>query len=179
MAFAFLAAKGIEVGKSKPDENDMEIALNVMEISKEKGIKIMLPFDFLVSENISEIGEVNIVTKIDDNKMGLDIGPMTIKEFEKTIIGASTLIWTGPMGVFEIEKFANGTFSIAKAVANCSGTTVVGGGETIAAIKKAGYEDDVTHISTGGGAFITFLSGKEMPALSLLSKKEEEYEEIK
>ena len=174
MAFTFLKAEGYNVGTSIVDDEKLEIAKNTLDEAKALGKTILLPVDVVCTEvySPSARGTAYSVDKIPENMMGLDIGPETIKLFSKVIKEAHTVIWNGPVGVFEFDNFADGTKKIAKALTKVNGTTIVGGGDTAAAIHKFGYEDDITHISTGGGASLKLLEGADLPGLDVLDDKE-------
>lgn len=174
MAFTFLKAEGYNVGTSIIDEEKLEIAKNTLDEAKALGKTILLPVDVVCTEvySPSARGTVYPVDKIPEDMMGLDIGPETIKLFSKVIKEAHTVIWNGPVGVFEFDSFADGTKKIAKALTKVNGTTIVGGGDTAAAIHEFGYEDYITHISTGGGASLKLLEGADLPGLDVLDDKE-------
>ena len=174
MAFTFLKAEGYDVGTSIIDEEKLEIAKNTLDEAKALGKTILLPVDVVCTEvySPSARGTVYPVDKIPEDMMGLDIGPETIKLFSKVIKEAHTVIWNGPVGVCEFDSFADGTKKIAKALTKVNGTTIVGGGDTAAAIHEFGYEDYITHISTGGGASLKLLEGADLPGLDVLDDKE-------
>lgn len=174
MAFTFLKAEGYNIGTSIIDEEKLEIAKNTLDEAKALGKTILLPVDVVCTEvySPSARGTVYPVDKIPEDMMGLDIGPETIKLFSKVIKEAHTVIWNGPVGVFEFDSFADGTKKIAKALTKVNGTTIVGGGDTAAAIHEFGYEDYITHISTGGGASLKLLEGADLPGLDVLDDKE-------
>lgn len=174
MAFTFLKSEGYNVGTSIIDEEKLEIAKNTLDEAKTLGKTILLPVDVVCTEvySPSARGTVYPVDKIPEDMMGLDIGPETIKLFSKVIKEAHTVIWNGPVGVFEFDSFADGTKKIAKALTKVNGTTIVGGGDTAAAIHEFGYEDYITHISTGGGASLKLLEGADLPGLDVLDDKE-------
>lgn len=170
MAFTFLKAKGYEIGKSLLEEDKLNLAGELMEAAKEKGVKLLLPVDIVAAKEFSEDTEYRTVDadSIPDDMMGLDIGKETVKLFSEEITGAQTVIWNGPMGVFEMEAFAVGTKEVAKAVGSCNGTTIIGGGDSAAAVEQLGFADKMTHISTGGGASLELLEGKELPGIAAL-----------
>lgn len=174
MAFTFLKAEGYDVGTSIIDEEKLEIAKNTLDEAKALGKTILLPVDVVCTEvySPSARGTVYPVDKIPEDMMGLDIGPETIKLFSKVIKESHTVIWNGPVGVFEFDSFADGTKKIAKALTKVNGTTIVGGGDTAAAIHEFGYEDYITHISTGGGASLKLLESADLPGLDVLDDKE-------
>lgn len=173
MAYTFLKAQGYEIGKSILDKTSIELAKNIMQKAKEKGVKLLLPVDVKVARefaNDSESKEVSI-DAIPTDFMGMDIGHSTAENFSKEIKKAATVLWNGPMGVFEMDNFENGTRAVAKAMTQCEGITVIGGGDSAAAISKFGMEDGITHISTGGGASLEYLEGKELPGVAVLQDK--------
>ncbi|MBK9272145.1 MAG: phosphoglycerate kinase [Saprospiraceae bacterium] len=174
MAYTFFAAQGYEIGKSLCEEDKKDLAMELMSKAKAKGVKLVLPLDSVAADRFSN--EANIVVTSDvsipDQFMGLDIGPRTEKVFGEFILGSKTLIWNGPMGVFEMEKFAHGTETIAQSVAEATYKgcfTLVGGGDSVAAITQFGLEDDVSFVSTGGGAMLELLEGKELPGVSAMN----------
>ncbi len=174
MVFTFFKAQGLEVGNSLVEENKLELATALLEKAKEKGVRLLLPEDVVVAGEISADApsRVEPVTGISEGMIGLDIGPATIDAYTKEILGAKTVLWNGPMGVFEIDQFAAGTFAVARALADATATgavTIIGGGDSAAAIAKAGLSENVTHVSTGGGASLEFLEGKELPGIAALN----------
>ena len=173
MAFTFLKAQGKNVGKSLVEEDKLDISLKILENAKKNNVKIILPVDVVVSKEFSNDSKFFTVDvdKIEDDYIGLDIGNKTVELFSKKIKDANTVVWNGPMGVFEMSNFSKGTFEIAKALAETSATTIVGGGDSASAIEKSGYKDKITHISTGGGASLEFLEGKVLPAIEAISNK--------
>jgi phosphoglycerate kinase len=170
MCFTFFEALGHEVGDSLVEEDYLEEAKRLM---AEGGERLVLPVDVVVADAMEEGAESEIVAVdlIPSGKMGLDIGPMTVALFEGHISGASTIFWNGPMGVFEIDAFAKGTEGVARAVAESGATSVVGGGDSVAAVNKLGLEDRMSHISTGGGASLEYVEGKELPGIAVLPDK--------
>jgi len=170
MAYTFLAAQGFEVGNSMVDKGNIGYARDVLDRAEKKGVQILLPVDHVVAAKIADDVEHRIV----DNKqfpkdmMGLDIGPASIELFKKKLIGARTIVWNGPMGVFEHEAFAGGTYGVAKAVAESGALSIVGGGDSVSAVKKAGVADAIGHMSTGGGASLELLEGKTLPGIAAL-----------
>jgi phosphoglycerate kinase len=170
MCFTFFEALGHEVGDSLVEEDYLEEAKRLME---EGGERLVLPVDVVVADAMEEGAETEIVAvdSIPSGKMGLDIGPKTVALFEGHISGASTIFWNGPMGVFEIDAFAKGTEGVARAVAESGATSVVGGGDSVAAVNKLGLEDRMSHISTGGGASLEYVEGKELPGIAVLPDK--------
>ena len=174
MAFTFLKAQGKEIGKSLLEEEKIELAKSVLEKTKGTKVKFLLPVDFIVASEFKNDSPSTVVTadSIPADKMGLDIGPETIKLFKKELGDSKTIVWNGPMGVFEMDNFAKGTFEIAKVLAEVTSknaTTIIGGGDSAAAISKAGLEDKVSHVSTGGGASLEFLEGKVLPGVDALT----------
>jgi phosphoglycerate kinase len=171
MAYTFLKARGIAVGKSLVEEDLLETARDVERRAKARGLRLELPVDHVVAAKL-EAGAQSETLKVGDaaigDRMGLDIGPETTKTYRDVIAGAKTVVWNGPMGVFEIDAFASGTIDVAKAVASVKGTTIIGGGDSIAAVAKAGVSDRITHISTGGGASLEFLGGRALPGVEAL-----------
>lgn len=170
MAFTFLKAEGDEIGKSLLDESNLDFAKSLVE--SESG-KLSLPKDVVVAEELAADAKTSVVAveEIPANEIGGDIGPETIENFAALIKGAGTVVWNGPMGVFELAPFANGTKAIAEALTECKGLTIVGGGDSAAAIEKFGLADKVSHVSTGGGASLEFLEGKELPGITALLDK--------
>jgi phosphoglycerate kinase len=173
MAYTFLKARGVPVGKSLVEEDLLDTARDIETRAKARGLQLELPVDHVVAPKL-EAGAPAETLEVGDaaigERMGLDIGPKTIETYRSVIAGAKTVIWNGPMGVFEIDAFAKGTIEAAKAVAAVKGTTVIGGGDSIAAVAKAGVTDKITHISTGGGASLEFLGGQTLPGVAALSK---------
>jgi phosphoglycerate kinase len=174
MAYTFFKARGLPVGKSLVEDDLLGAATEIDARAKGRGLRFELPLDHVVAPKV-DVGVPTETLAVGDaaigDRMGLDIGPKTIDTYRSVIGGAKTVIWNGPMGVFEIEAFARGTMDIAKAVASVStsaGTTVIGGGDSIAAVAKAGVTDRITHISTGGGASLEFLGGRELPGVAAL-----------
>ncbi|HBG17528.1 MAG TPA: phosphoglycerate kinase [Firmicutes bacterium] len=173
MAYTFLKAKGLEIGRSLLDAERIDFAKEMMEQAKVKGVKLLLPVDVVVTDDFKNPTMHKIVTveAIPAALQGVDIGPETIKLFSEAIKEAKTVIWNGPMGVFENPDFAVGTNAIAKAMAEADATTIVGGGDSAAAVEQLGYAPQMTHISTGGGASLEFLEGKQLPGVVALTDK--------
>ena len=173
MAYTFLKAFGYNIGHSLLEEDKIELAKSLMENAVHKGVNIMLPQDIVVAKefkNDKEFRTVNI-DSIPDDMQGLDIGEKTIEQFIEIIKNAKTIIWNGPAGVFEMENFSKGTYAIAKAMTESGGTTIIGGGDSAAAVEKAGLADKITHVSTGGGASLELLEGKILPGIAAISEK--------
>jgi len=173
MAYAFLKAKGIPVGRSLAKDEDVEAAGRIL--PQDTGGKILLPIDHVVGDDFSADANTDIVgeTGIADGWMGLDIGPQTVAKFAAAVAGAKTVVWNGPMGCFEMAPFANGTLSIARAIAENEGcVSVIGGGDSVAAINRSGLADKMTHVSTGGGASLEYLEGKDLPGIVALDDTE-------
>ena len=173
MAFTFLKSLGYSVGKSLLEDDKVDFAKELIEKAKSKNVKILLPIDVAVSKEFSNDSEFKIVNidSIGDDYMGLDIGEKTVKLFSDEINNAKTVVWNGPMGVFEMSNFAKGTFEIAKAIAESEAISIIGGGDSASAAEKSGYKDKITHISTGGGASLEFLEGKILPGIDSIDNK--------
>ena len=177
MAYTFIKAQGYEVGKSLCDDSKLDYCKEMMAKAQEKGVKLLLPVDTACVENFPDPIDAPVettvvpVTAIPADKEGCDIGPETMKLFADAVKASKTVVWNGPMGVFEFPKFAKGTEAVAAAMAECKGVTVVGGGDSASAIEKMGYADKVTHVSTGGGASLEFMEGKELPGVACLLDK--------
>ena len=172
MAYTFLKSRAVPVGSSLVEKEFESQAFQIIDKAAYENVDFQLPVDHVIADSFSEKGKIKTVDKmgIIDGWMGMDIGPKTISAYEKIIKSAGTILWNGPMGVFEMDKFANGTIQIAKAIAKSNAKSVVGGGDSLAAIAKAGVEDKITHISTGGGASLEFLEGKTLPGVAALLK---------
>ena len=168
-----MKALGYEVGNSIVEDSMIEEASDILRIARERGVRLELPEDFVVAREAKEGVETKIVkwNQIPPDMAGFDIGPETIEKFGRYIQEARTIFWNGPVGVFEVEPFSRGTMAIARKIAESGAISVVGGGDTIAAIKKAGVEDKITHISTGGGASLEFLEGRALPGVEALQDK--------
>ncbi|HTS68006.1 MAG TPA: phosphoglycerate kinase [Terriglobia bacterium] len=173
MAYTFLKAQGVEVGLSRVEEDKLGLANDLLKFAERRSIELRLPLDHIVAEKLdaSAAAEVAPGRSIPANRLGVDIGPATRADYAAPIAKAKTIVWNGPMGVFEIPQFAEGTVAIARAVAESSAVSVVGGGDSVAAVKKAGVEARITHISTGGGASLEFLSGLTLPGVAALTDK--------
>jgi phosphoglycerate kinase len=173
MAYTFLKAKGVAVGLSRTEDDKLELAKELLSSAEKAGAKLMLPSDHVVSDKLdpAAVAETVSAVAIPEGRMGLDIGPATIAAYSAEIAKAKTIVWNGPMGVFEIEQFARGTMDIARAVAASAAVSVVGGGDSVAAVHKAGVAAKISHISTGGGASLEFLSGLTLPGVAALTEK--------
>ena len=173
MSYTFAKAQGAKVGKSLLEEDWIQYAGEMVEKAKEKGVKLLLPVDGLAATEFSADAEAHLVDGVDipDDMLGMDIGPKTIQLYSDAVKDAGTVIWNGPMGVFEFPAFAEGTRAMAKALAETDAITIVGGGDSAAAVAQLGYADKMTHISTGGGASLEFLEGKELPGVACLLDK--------
>jgi phosphoglycerate kinase len=171
MAFTFIKARGYEVGNSLVEPDMIDMAERLRRGARDKGVKFYLPVDFVVAENANDGAESKIVTsqEIPKDWVGLDIGPATVRLFNEALQDAKTIIWNGPMGLFEKDAYSRGTFAIARSVADAYATTIVGGGDTDVAVHRAGVSDSMTFISTGGGASLELLEGKELPGLAALT----------
>lgn len=174
MTFTFLKAMGYEVGNSICELDRLDIAKETIEKAKEKGVKLLLPIDTVCGKEFANDTEMITVDskQIPEGWQGLDIGPKAIEEYTQELKKAKTVIWNGPLGVFEFESFAKGTNAIAKVLSELNATTIVGGGDSVAAVEKGGFSDKITHISTGGGASLEFLEGKALPGIEALNNKE-------
>jgi phosphoglycerate kinase len=173
MAYTFLQAEEFEVGKSLVEVEKIPLAESLLRKAKEREVKLLLPVDHVVADKVDASAETK-TTSIQETPiewMGLDIGPETIARFKNHVASAKTILWNGPLGVFEIDKFAAGTMAIARAVAESPATSIIGGGDSIAAVTKAGVADKIDHISTGGGATLEFLSGRPLPGVEALSNR--------
>jgi len=174
MAYTFFKSRGIPVGKSLVEDDKLDAARKITADAAAKNVTLALPIDHVVADKVDANATTELLRVGDaaiGDRMGLDIGRETISAYENLLDDAKTVVWNGPMGVFEIDKFAVGTNAIAKAVASLRGTTIIGGGDSIAAIKKAGLADKITHISTGGGASLEFLGGRVLPGVAALTDK--------
>jgi len=177
MTYTFYKAMGLNIGNSLVEEDKVDLAKELMEKAEEKGIDFMLPIDSVVAKEFNNEAEHKVVDRdgIEDGWMALDIGPQSAIAFSNRIKNARTVLWNGPMGVFEMENFAEGTFTVAEALADATANngaiTIIGGGDSASAIKKAGLQDKVSHVSTGGGASLEYLEGKELPGVAALTDK--------
>jgi phosphoglycerate kinase len=174
MAYTFFKSRGVPIGKSLVEDDKLEAARKVEVDAASRGVELALPGDHVVTDRVAE-GAAHEVLAVGDpaigDRLGVDIGPQTIAAYERLLSDAKTVVWNGPMGVFEIAAFAEGTNAVARAVASVEGTTIIGGGDSISAIKKAGMADRITHISTGGGASLEFLGGRTLPGVAALTEK--------
>lgn len=172
MAYTFAKAQGKKIGNSLCEDDKLDYALEMIKKAEAKGVKLLLPVDNVAGKEFSNDTERKIVENIDDGWSGFDIGPKTIEIFKDALKDAKTVVWNGPMGVFEFSNFAEGTLEVCRAVAALSdATTVIGGGDSVNAVKRLGFADKMTHISTGGGASLEFLEGKELPGVAAADNK--------
>ncbi len=170
MAYTFLKAKGLNVGNSLIEDDFIDVAKKLIKDASDRGVEILLPVDHLAAAEFSSDAEVITINSemIPDGLIGMDIGPKTLESYNDVIAKAKSLVWNGPLGVFEFNNFAKGTLGVAQLVAECRGITVVGGGDSVAAVNKFGYADKIDHVSTGGGASLEYLEGKELPGIAAL-----------
>jgi phosphoglycerate kinase len=173
MAYTFLKVQGHEIGKSLVEEDYLDTAKDLIAKAEEAGVEMVLPVDHVVAAEFSETAAPEQVdgVEVPADKLGMDIGPKTVEKIASVISGAKTVLWNGPMGVFEFDAFAQGTLEIAKKVAEAEATTIVGGGDSVAAVNKFGLADKIDHVSTGGGASLEFLEGKTLPGIAALSSQ--------
>jgi phosphoglycerate kinase len=173
IANTFLAATGVKVGKSLYEKDMLEIASNLLKRARERGAEIPLPIDVVVARELAATAHADVrpVNEVADDEMILDIGPDTAEQFADALKSAGTIVWNGPVGVFEYDQFGEGTKAIADAIARSSAFSLAGGGDTLAAIEKYGVEDGISYISTGGGAFLEFVEGKTLPAVAILEQR--------
>ena len=173
MSYTFLKSQGYEIGDSLLEEEKIKVAQEILKDAEKRGVRILLPIDIVVADKFSEDANTEIVDakKIPGGWMGMDIGPKTIDFFKKELEKAKTVFWNGPLGVFEMKKFANGTNSIAEFLGELNAVTVIGGGDSASAVRKAGVADKMTHISTGGGASLEFLEKGSLPGVEVLEDK--------
>ena len=174
MAYTFFKALGLPVGRSLVEEEKLDAARDILTHAKARNVELNLPVDHVVADRIDASAKTETL-KVNDaaigDRMGLDIGPETTRLYQRLLEDAKTVVWNGPMGVFEVDSFAKGTLGVAQAVANVKGTTIIGGGDSVAAVNKAGVADRITHISTGGGASLEFLGGQSLPGVEALPEK--------
>lgn len=173
MAYTFIKAMGQEIGTSILDADSIDLAKELLEEAKVKGVELLLPVDVVCAKEFKNDAETVVadIKAIPADMMGLDIGPKSVELFKKAISKAATIVWNGPMGVFEMENYAKGTYAIAEALSRSDAITVIGGGDSAAAVEQFGLADKMTHISTGGGASLEFLEGKELPGIAVLQDK--------
>lgn len=173
MAYTFFKAMGLEIGKSILDADNLELAKNLIALAEEKGVNLLLPVDTVCATAFENEAEKEVYPRqnMPEDMLGMDIGPESIKLFAEAIKEAETVVWNGPMGVFEMPNFAEGTIKVAEALAECGGITVIGGGDSAAAVNTFGLAEKMTHISTGGGASLEFLEGKVLPGVACLQDK--------
>ena len=173
MAYTFMKAQGYSIGNSICEEDKVDLAKSLMQKAKDKGVQLLLPVDNAIANEFKEDAEKKIIDSdnIPDGWMVMDIGTKTIAMFSDAVKNAKTVVWNGPMGVFEFDRFADGTRAMAKAVADADAVTIIGGGDSVAAVKQLGFADKMTHISTGGGASLEFLEGKVLPGIDVLENK--------
>ena len=173
MTYTFVKAQGGRIGNSLCEDDKLQVAMDILNKGIEKDVRILLPVDNIVAKEMTEEAEtmVTSVNEVPEGYMGLDIGPKTIELFKQEIEVANTIVWNGPVGVFEVNKFAEGTKEIATAMANSNAVTIIGGGDSAAAVEKFGLEDKMSHVSTGGGASLEFMEGKKLPGIEALEDK--------
>jgi phosphoglycerate kinase len=173
MAYTFLRARGVEVGASLLEADKLEVARSILDRAGAKGVRVLLPADHVIARTVEASAEARLVdsSEIPAGWMGLDIGPKTRQAFATAIRGARTVVWNGPMGVFELPPFREGTLAVAHALADAEAVSIVGGGDSVAAVTQAGLADRMSHISTGGGASLEYLEGKELPGVAALTDK--------
>jgi phosphoglycerate kinase len=172
MAYTFMKAQGLNIGNSLLEADKVDYAKEMLDKANAKGVKIYLPVDHVIAKEFKADAEATVVDgEIPEGFMGLDIGPKSVKLFDSAVSDAKTVIWNGPMGVFEMPAFAKGTKEVAEALSKVNGNTIIGGGDSAAAVEQLGYADKMTHISTGGGASLEFLEGLELPGIAALNNK--------
>ncbi|MBF0385187.1 MAG: phosphoglycerate kinase [Candidatus Omnitrophica bacterium] len=172
MAYTFLKALGQNIGNSILEKDKLDVAKNIIEKAKQKNVKLLFPVDHLVVKAIDQPETKKVVKDIEDGWLALDVGPETVKQFKDVLAGAKTIVWNGPVGMFEKEEYASGTKAIAECLASLKGaTTIIGGGDSAAAVAEFKLEDKMSHISTGGGASLEYLEGKELPGITALADK--------
>lgn len=174
MAYTFAKAQGGNIGKSLVEEDKLDLALTLVEKAKSKGVKLLLPVDSVIADAFAADANTDVAKNdnIKDGWMGLDIGPEAVKEYKEVVAGSKTILWNGPMGVFEMEKFENGTKAVAEAVVEATGNgafSLIGGGDSAAAVAKFGFEEKVSYVSTGGGALLEYMEGKELPGVKAIN----------
>ena len=173
MSYTFFKAEGLEIGTSILDEDSLELAGELVKKAEAAGVKLLLPVDVICADAFANDAKTLVADKdkMPADMMGLDIGPKTVELYRKAIAEAETIVWNGPMGVFEMENFAGGTRAVAEALAESKAVTVIGGGDSAAAVEQFGLAEKMTHISTGGGASLEFLEGKVLPSIAVLEEK--------
>ena len=173
MAYTFMKAQGGKIGTSLCEDDYLDYANDMIKKAADKGVKMLIPVDTVIADAFSNDANVKVVDagQIDDGWMGLDIGPKTRELFANAVKDAKTVVWNGPMGVFEMPNFAAGTVAVAQALADTDAVTIIGGGDSAAAVNQLGFGDKMTHISTGGGASLEFLEGKELPGVAAATDK--------
>ena len=172
MAYTFFRAQGKSIGDSIVEDDKVELASEILKQAREKGVKLVLPVDNIATDEFSAEANIKVVEgHFEDGWMGLDIGPKTIELFCAEVADAKTVVWNGPMGCFEMEPFAKGTYSICEAVANSNSVSIIGGGDSVAAVKQSGMADKMSHVSTGGGASLEFMEGKQLPGIVALTDR--------
>jgi phosphoglycerate kinase len=173
MAYTLLKAQGRQVGNSLVEDDKLDLAKEILKKSLDDDVPLYLPIDHVIADKFAADANVRIVKRgsIPDGWEGMDIGPGTVEKYKGVLEGAKTIVWNGPVGVFEFDAFAKGSFAIAKILAESHATTIIGGGDCVAAVQKSGYADRITHISTGGGASLELMEGKELPGIAALSDK--------
>jgi phosphoglycerate kinase len=172
MAYTFYKAQGFKVGNSLVEDDRVEMAKDILAQAKAKGVKLMLPIDNLAADKFDVAANTKVVGEnIEDGWMALDVGPKTIALYCAEVAKAKTVVWNGPMGCFEMAPFAKGTFAVCQAVADSDSVSIIGGGDSVSAVNKSGLADKMTHISTGGGASLEFLEGKQLPGVTALTDK--------
>lgn len=173
MAYTFRKSQGHRVGASLVEEDLLDTAMDLLGKADKQGVEVLLPVDHMVAAEFSDTAKAEYVPEIDipEGKIGMDVGKQTLARYREVIAPAKTLVWNGPLGVFEFPAFAKGTLETAKAVSQCSGTTVVGGGDSVAAVKQFGLDEKISHVSTGGGASLEYLEGKTLPGILALQNK--------
>ena len=170
MAYTFYAAQGLQIGDSLLEADKVELAREILQQAKEKGVELLLPVDHVVADAFSADANVKEVEgEIEAGWMALDIGPKTTALYSAAVANAKTVVWNGPMGCFEMAPFANGTNSVCSAVAASNSVSIIGGGDSVAAVKAAGVADQMSHVSTGGGASLEFMEGKQLPGIVALT----------
>lgn len=174
LAYTFIKSQGYDIGKSLLEEDKIELAKSFIDKAKKNNVRFLMPIDVVIADEFSESANTKVVglSEIPSDWQSLDIGPKTVELYKQVINDSKIVIWNGPMGVFEMDKFANGTNGIAEAMAETNATTIIGGGDSAAAIEKVGLADKMTHISTGGGASLEFIEGKDLPGVVALNDKE-------